>query len=184
MAAMPLWLRIDWGILHWVNLRVAGPYADPVMIGISNRALWWIVAGGFLAVALLLRNGRWLRVALVLALTVGVTDLLAFRALKPFFHRPRPCHQQGDLRLPTGCGSPYGFPSNHSANGMAVTAVLAWAGAGVWTAAAFCLALLVGLSRVYLGVHFPTDVLCGFFVGAMIGLTMAAIGLPRGWLRR
>ena len=166
---MPLWLDLDWKLLFWVNHRFSGNGLDSIMILLSNKDLWWLLCAAFFLFSLAIRSRRCLKLAVVIVLAVGASDLLAYRAFKPFFHRPRPCHQTDKLRVPTGCGSPFGFPSNHATNGMAVTAVLTFAETGPWALASLGLALLVGLSRVYLGVHFPTDVLAGFAVGGIIG---------------
>ena len=106
-----------------------------------------------------------------MALTIGLSDFMTYQVLKPTFARDRPCRQFQDIHLvPEFCGGDQGFPSNHAANGMAVTVLLAL-NSNAWVAlTALLLTTLIGISRVYLGVHFPGDVLAGFLCGALFGL--------------
>lgn len=99
--------------------------------------------------------------AFALALSHGVVQLLKRR-----INRPRP-------RLPMGFESlahapdRFSFPSGHSAASMAVAAPVALAMAGPFPLLVLSLAALVGLSRCYLGVHYPGDVLAGWLLGLL-----------------
>lgn len=108
-----------------------------------------------------------------LALTVGASDLLAYRVLKQAVRRPRPEHSGIPVILRAGSHGLYGFPSNHAANCFAAAAFL-----GTLYPAALApllvVAALVGYSRVYVGAHFPLDVVGGGVFGAMIGRVSAA----------
>ncbi len=112
---------------------------------------------------------RALKALLGAVLVVGLTDAVCARIVKPLVHRPRP--QQAGLedvlRLPPA-GS-YSFPSNHAANCTAAATFLS----SIYPQAAaplFAVAALVGYSRVYVGAHYPSDVLGGAALGALIGL--------------
>jgi undecaprenyl-diphosphatase len=125
-----------------------------------------------------------------LGIAIGTTDAMTYQVLKPSFDRLRPCYLEPEATrlVVESCGSDLGFPSNHAANAMAA----AVAGALTWRRRRlniflFGTASLVGLSRIYLGVHFPGDVLGGFVVGALISLALwwpwtRALGryFPRG----
>jgi undecaprenyl-diphosphatase len=116
------------------------------------------------------------RLALTLGLAVGMADGISYYGIKPLVGRERPCKQVGDLRIiPGTCSGHDSFPSNHAANGGAITAVLAIATPWPVAIAGGALTLIVGLSRVYLGVHFPTDVLAGFAVGGFLGFVTARL---------
>jgi len=107
------------------------------------------------------------RVAIFLLLGLGVSLLL-----KVAIHDPRPYWFDPRVRLLTGPESTFGIPSGHSQNAAAIWGILAlylrkgWA----WIAAAL-LIFFVGFSRMYLGVHFPTDVFAGWALG-IIGLLL------------
>ena len=136
------------------------------------------------ALGLLLLEGRYRKAALLALVVVGA--YLAVDPLKSFFARPRPALGAGEIPRP---GSP-SFPSGHTL--LATTAYLAAAlcvrgqtprsgrrRAGPYVMAwAILLSLLVGVSRVYLGVHYPSDVLGGW----LLGLGFAAAFWAADWL--
>lgn len=140
------------------------------MVFLSSRWSWLVLALLFLAVVLFKRKKGMLHFALSMALTIGVVDGVTYQVLKPLVARERPCHQLQEVRLvPQWCGGDFGFPSNHAANGMAATVVVyRWLGRKAGVVALMC-TLIVGLSRIYLGVHFPGDVLAGYVVGGCMG---------------
>jgi undecaprenyl-diphosphatase len=152
-------------INHWGR-----PMFDPFMRLISNRNFWWAVAAGVTALVAFKRSGRIWAVWVLILFTVGVSDAFTYYILKEYFQRIRPCFALPDVRLVQAtCGGRYSFPSNHAATGMAIAVVTAYAFRSSWTLVVFAGTLLVGLSRIYLGVHFPGDILGGFLEGAILG---------------
>jgi len=130
-------------------------------------ALWLVVWGG--------RKGRTLLVFLIAA--VAVSDLFASHLVREFFARSRPCWSLDEVRLLVSCRNTYSFPSAHGAN-MAVCGVLISLFYPRWRGPAALAVLLVGYSRVYLGVHYPADVLAGILLGTTLGMLMYALALP------
>lgn len=146
------------------------PAVDPAMAAASNRFLLLGLAVG-IAVYLGMRSPhRWLA-AVLLLVAVGVADLASVRVLKPAVERVRPCHSLASVRAPLGCGSGKSFPSAHAADTSAAAAIVAWA-APALTPFALAVVALVGISRVYLGVHYPSDVVAGWVLGAAIGAAL------------
>ena len=109
-----------------------------------------------------------------MAIAILLADQLSVHLFKNTVQRLRPCHApelQGLVYLPYGhCGGQYGFISSHACNCMAValfgtlfarSKLLGWV--------LFPWAVVVSLSRVYMGVHYPGDVLCGALFGLLIG---------------
>ena len=152
------------------------PALDALMVFAANRTVW------FPAYALLIgwliyvfRRRALLVLPLVLA-AVGLADSITSRLFKPYFGRPRPCHDAGLtglLHLPDGCGGQFGFLSSHAANSFALAVFLAVAlPSGRFRPlklVVFFWAFLLSYSRMYLGAHYPTDVLGGAAVGGILG---------------
>ena len=89
--------------------------------------------------------------------------------LKPFFNRPRPCLELLNAIVYSRCSHNPSFPSNHASNIFTLATLFT----GVFRNTillAFTIALLVGTSRIYLGVHYPTDILGGAAMGLVMGL--------------
>jgi len=167
----------DLALLHAINSGWASPIADRFFSFITHEKNFFIPAL-LIVVGLCVKGGkkgRWLVAALLL--NVLVTDQLSSHVIKPLVQRPRPCQALGDVRSPDGCGPAYSFPSSHATNsgGLMTLVSLAYPG---WTPVAATFALLVGLSRVYLGVHYPSDVLGGFLLGFLCALGVWRL---KGW---
>ena len=158
------------------------PTLDALMVFASNRNVWfpgYALLLGWLI--FLFRRHAWLLLPLLLA-AVGLADSITSRLFKPFFARPRPCHDGhlvGLLHLPDGCGGQFGFLSSHAANSVALAVFLALVlparrfRALKWGVAAW--AFWLSYSRVYLAAHFPADVLGGAIIGAFLAWGAATL---------
>jgi len=171
-----IFVEIDKDWLIAVNHGSAQLWLDTVMPVISERFLWITLAIFWLVLAWYRRNFRLLKQIIFVAAVLGFADYFAAQWLKPYFGRPRPCHAHSFVRIVSGCAGYYGFPSNHAVNGMVVaTLMLSLQGMKVGLMI-FGMVLAVGFSRIYLGVHYPFDVLMGYFVGASVAIGFLLIG--------
>jgi undecaprenyl-diphosphatase len=183
--ALCLLQALDRKLFLLLNGALHDPLLDILMPLLSDK--WfglWVAA--ICVPALALRYGRraWALAGLAV-LAVAVTDLGA-NAIKHAVERVRPCHVLEGVRLLSGCTRSFALPSNHAANLAAIAGVL-WLSVGRWRWIVLLLAAGVGYSRVYLGVHYPTDVLVGALWGGVVGYGTAwgaARLLPTSWTLR
>lgn len=129
-----------------------------VLVSVAVILVWMLVRGG--------NTGRSAAIALII--TIIFSDQLNSSWVKHIFERVRPCHVLDNVHLLVSCGSGYSFPSSHAVNNAAGAVVLSFF-YRKWTWAFALFAGVVGLSRVYVGVHYPFDVLAGFLLGAACG---------------
>jgi undecaprenyl-diphosphatase len=166
--------KLDHLLFHWINDQPHPPWLDEFMRVVSGSLLWPVLVLGFLAWRRWRQRAWEWRFVITAGLAVGISDAVSTYLLKPNFQRLRPCRQEDLIvRIVDSCSGQFGFPSNHAANGMALTLIFL-AYFGKTKMAYFCLLvpILVSLSRIYLGVHFPGDVLAGSALGAAIAAAL------------
>ncbi len=173
---------IDRTVFLTINRTLQNAAFDHLMPILSDKWLgftlaavvvpWWIF-----------RSGRraW-PVIVVAVLALALSDLGA-GAIKHAAQRIRPCHVIAEAHLLAGCTRSFAMPSNHASNMFAIAGVVAtlWPS---WRWVMFSLAAGVAYSRVYLGVHYPSDVLVGAVWGAAIGWGLALAArriVPTTW---
>lgn len=175
------WLvGLDTALFRFINVTLANPVSDRVMPFVTNGE-HWVLAGILAALAWVRVRGRssWV-VLLGCALVFAASDQLSASWLKPWVDRVRPCHVVPDVHVLVGCSGSRSFPSAHASNTFGLAMFLGWV-LPRWRVPFFALCLLVSVSRISVGVHYPFDVLGGFVVGAfcatVVILAMKKLGL-------
>jgi undecaprenyl-diphosphatase len=151
-------------------------FFDFIMFWASDKWIW-VPLYFFFAYILYRQFGKraWVLV-LMAGLAITISDLSATHLFKQVFQRPRPCHEpslEGIIHLVNGhCGGKYGFISSHASNSFALATFLSLLlGKKIrfFTPLMIAWALLLCYSRIYLGVHYPGDVIVGAIWGAGLG---------------
>ena len=165
-------------VLDWLQAHLRCDFLDAVMPWISricdHGEIWILLA----AVLLLLQKHRWTGMSLSFAL---ILDLICCNiVLKPLVGRVRPFLVNTAVELLTAPPADASFPSGHTAASFAAVFALRASGSPLWKPA-LVLAAGIAFSRLYLYVHWPTDVLGGILVGAAAGWAGARLAdaLPR-----
>ena len=156
-------------VMEWVQTHAHNPVTDavfPIVTKLGEYGLIWIAAAILLLCFKKTRTtGRLVLISMLLALLFG--ELV----LKNIVCRPRPCTLFPDFPMLIARPSSYSFPSGHSASGFAAAVTLALCHKK-WGWLALLPAALIAFSRVFLFVHFPTDVLAGALLGTLFAIAV------------
>jgi len=163
----------DWDIavFNWIYSHFRYPLVEKFMSFITIKQNFIVPGVITLVLVLWFFKKRGLAFLIAAAAFVGLNDFISHNFLKEIVARPRPCHTLPDLQHVVNCSNSYSFPSNHASNLFTAATVTSLSFRKMAFFAYTC-ALLVGYSRVYLGVHYPSDVLGG----AVFGLLMGTLG--------
>ena len=169
---LELFTQLDTSLFLFFNVTLANPVTDLVMPIVTSDWLLRILYAAAVVLLLIFGNARLRWVVLFSVIVVALTDQLSAGLLKPMIGRLRPCQVLDNINLLVACGGGKSMPSSHAANsfGQAVLFSLMYPRVR-WPLLVF--AGLVALSRVFVGVHYPFDILAGAVLGATVGLAAA-----------
>ncbi len=150
------------------------PFLDKVMWIISGILTWVPLYIAILIWMGLKYKKKFLLILPFIIFAATMVELSSVHLFKNVFQRLRPCHEpllQGMVHIVNcHCGGLYGFVSSHAANSFNIAVLSIMFIRKKWLSVLMVTwALVVGYSRIYLGVHYPGDVLCGSILGALIG---------------
>lgn len=163
---------IDLSIFYFFNHNLSVGFLDKFFSTITNVNNWYITYVILLSISWV-KGGKKGKIAVIgIILLIIVTDQTGYRLLKEFIGRQRPCEVLKDAFTPMGCTGTSSFPSNHALNNFAAAIFfsklfpkLKWV--------LFITATLIAISRVYLGLHYPSDVIGGALIGLAFGYVFA-----------
>jgi len=173
-------INLDKKIFLTLN-HFAAPGIDPVMRFLSGPVPWILFIVGFVVAlwGLPWKNyhNRYLIVFGSIILAYVLSEQASVHLFKEVFMRLRPCHEpslDGQVRLIAhNCGGQFGFVSTHAANSFNLALLSTLLVHRKWfTISVFAWAVLVSYSRIYVGVHYPGDILGGAALGCLIGLVV------------
>lgn len=171
--------NIDVQFLHFINYTLSNSFFDALCPLLRNK-LTWIPLYAVLAFLLLKRDKKsgliWIAIAVVTVIASDQTGLL----FKNYFERIRPCNNEellNWLAIRAKCSSSFSFVSSHAANHFAQAILYHHIFKNRNASLLFFIwALVIAFSQVYVGVHYPSDVIAGAILGLLIGFSMSKIG--------
>ncbi len=167
--------QLDMDLFRVINQGMGNSFLDFLMPILRNKYTWlplYVFIIGFSLINLKWK-GAWLIFCLIVA--VGVGDTLSSKLIKKTVKRPRPCRTEqimDTLELRISCGSGYSFTSSHATNHFALGVFLFFAFGSIMGRYKWLLILwaaLISIAQVYVGVHYPSDIIGGGLLGTLIG---------------
>jgi membrane-associated phospholipid phosphatase len=168
----------DENLLKFINRDLSAPWLDGIMLLLRNQFTWIPLYAVLLFWFYKNNRKHFLLIVLMSLVTFALTDFISSGILKPLIARPRPCYAGLDIRVLVGCGGSYGMPSSHASNhfGLAMlwfsivsaTFKRKWYWLWLW-------AFMICYAQVYVGKHYPGDIVLGCILGCAVGLATSGI---------
>jgi undecaprenyl-diphosphatase len=171
--------EVDTLLFFFVNRDIQNRLFDVIMPFITNNV--FLLTLPFIA-WFCYKDSKKACLALMLGLASFALSDWGSSNLKMIFERPRPCTILEGVHLLVGCGSSYAMPSNHAVNSFALVTPFLVLFRDKMRYGLFAIAFLVSISRIYVGVHYPSDVIVGGLFG--IGLALSLIAFYNGTHKR
>ncbi|MBI1343748.1 MAG: phosphatase PAP2 family protein [Terrimonas sp.] len=173
-------IKWDQWLFSQINSHLTNPWLDMVLPYLRN-SVFWTPLYLFLIVFFPMnfkKKGWWW--VLVFICTVALTDMISSRLFKEYFERLRPCNDPalvGHMRLLLkNCSGGFSFTSSHAANHFGMAAFFYYSTRSFlkhWSFLAFAWAFVICYAQVYVGVHYPLDILGGALIGLGVGTLTA-----------
>lgn len=159
---------VDVSVFYFINGTLANSFFDRIMPFITEVKNWYLVYI-LLWFIILFKGGKYrIAMAISMILLVTITDQVSSALLKNLIERVRPCNALPDVHLLVGCTGSFSFPSSHAVNNFAAAMFFSYFYKHLkWIL--FSVAAIVAISRIFVGVHYPSDVIGGAVIGTILG---------------
>ncbi len=162
---------LDALLFHLINGQGQNVFFDWFMPFITNLENFTYVLLGLSLWVLWKERKAGILFLVFIGLTITISDQFSSHILKNWVGRVRPCHVLAGVHMLTDCNTSFSFPSSHAVNIFAAAFFLAQP-LRRFAPLCYAIAALVGYSRVYIGIHYPLDVIGGAAIGLLIGWPM------------
>ncbi|MEJ5287264.1 MAG: phosphatase PAP2 family protein [Bacteroidota bacterium] len=166
--------NIDLSIFYFINKSIANPIFDKLFVLLTVQENWYLLYSVLIYFLWSKYQIRGKIFILLLVITIFVADQLSSHLIKELVGRIRPCHTLQDIRLLVPCGGGKSFPSSHAVNNFAF-AILLGSFFRNYRVHFIVIATLIAISRIYVGVHYPSDVVGGAILGTLVGFLFVYI---------
>lgn len=168
--------NFDRDLFLFINHTLANPVTDLIMPYITSDFILKISYAVAMMLVLIFGNARLRWMVLVSLIVILLTDQISAGLLKGVIGRMRPCHalDPSQINLLVGCGGGKSMPSAHATNAFGQAIFWSWGHKKVGPYL-FIYAALIALSRVFVGVHYPFDVLVGAIIGFSVGIAVILV---------
>lgn len=174
-------LQADRHLFYFINHTLANPFFDCVMPYLRNPKFWVPLYIFIITFCIYKFKKQGIVIIILLALTAGFADFTSAQLIKPLVKRARPCRDplvSQTVIARVDCGTGYSFPSTHATDHFAMAFFMIllfykkWRWIWFW---AILWAGTISFAQVYVGVHYPVDVICGAFYGMLVGWGFAML---------
>ncbi|QZY53680.1 phosphatase PAP2 family protein [Crassaminicella profunda] len=175
--------NIDISIIDYIYNYIQSPFLNKIMIPIStigNGGFIWIII-----ILILLRTKKHRKMGLAATCALLLSAILGLLILKPLIQRPRPFVELSYIHLLIHAPSSYSFPSGHTITAFSTAITLVkMIKNKIFAIPIMLLAIFIGFSRIYLTVHYPSDVLAGIILGFICSNTVLFLLEKNIWNRQ
>lgn len=166
----------DDSLFKLINQEIANRFFDFLMPILRNKYTWIPV---YIFLFILMYNkfkNKFILYVLYFILGFAIVDFSTHQFLKPFFHRDRPCYELMHVRLLLdSCGGKWSFPSSHAANHAFISCgllLIPLLKNKLYIILIILWPIFVGFAQIYVGVHYPADILIGYIYGILVAILL------------
>lgn len=176
-------LHLDTALFHWINSGWSNPVFDVLLTAARNKYIWlplYVLCISWILFNHNVRQSTY--IILLLVAGIFVSDTISSKVIKFQVQRPRPCHElfmEPPVIQRVPCGGGFSFTSSHAANHFCLATFLVIIFGKYmrkWKYLWWVWAAIISLAQVYVGLHYPLDILGGGMLGTLIGWSFGKIG--------